>query len=396
MLERVPTRDGASLAVKRKPVAGGTPVIFLHGLAVNADLWDLPEIRGRDFRYRSLAAILHQAGYDIWLVNWRGHGAPHMHSTPPVGQDDWCLDHFILLDLPAVVEHVIEATGRRPFVIGASMGAMTLAGYAQGARRVGADEAAPIVADPELARERGELLAGAVFVEFPAALRWPAALFDENGRVNWGALLRDWARTDGDANYVFELAARWGWLHALVETAGVVPLNWLRREPAEPWWQRLPKPLAERMANVERAAVQGLLQLAGTFTGATNHRAEVVLQGRRYIVDHMKAGVLLQLARCVRRGAFVSLLGAPEHVYSEHYPHVTVPSLVIVGGRDRIANAEVTQAVFFERMASGDKTLRRYEDIAHGEFEAAPVATERVYPVITAWLADRDKRARRV
>ena len=43
-LLRVLTADGARVTVKRKPIGGGRPVIFLHGLAVNADLWDLPEV----------------------------------------------------------------------------------------------------------------------------------------------------------------------------------------------------------------------------------------------------------------------------------------------------------------------------------------------------------------
>jgi pimeloyl-ACP methyl ester carboxylesterase len=391
MLVRVTTADGARIALKRKPVRDGTPVIFLHGLAVNADLWDLPEIRGAGFHYRSLAAILHEAGYDIWLMNLRGHGGPHMLSEPPPGQDDWCVDHFIVFDLPAVVDHVLAQTGRRPFVIGNSMGAMTLAGYVQGATLAGAGDAQRVAAAPELARQRSARLAGAVFVEFPAALRWPSSLFDEGGQINWTNLLRDWHRTDADTNYPFELLARWGWLQALVEAAGVVPLDWLRADPSQPWWSRLPEPVAGRVAALERAAVQAMLQLGGTFTGATNHRAEVILQGRRYVMDHMKAGVLKQMAESVRRGAFVSGLGTPPHVYSDHYQNITVPALVVLGERDRIANAEVTRTVFFERIQSADKTCRVYEGIAHGEFEAAPVACERVYPDIKSWLAARDR-----
>ena len=385
----VHTADGAQIAVKRRPTTGGTPVIFLHGLAVNADVWDLPEVRGEGFHYRSLASILHEAGYDIWLVNLRGHGAPRMLSEPPAGQDDWCVDHFVLFDLPAVVDRVLESTDRRPFVIGSSMGSMTLAGYVQGARLDGPGSGRHVVADAELARQRGDRLAGAVFVEFPAALRWPASLYDENGRLNWKSLLRDWPRAEGGANFAFELLARWSWLHALVDSAGEVPLDWLRSEPGEPWWAGLPKPLAESLAAIEKSAVEAMLQLAGTFTGGTNYRAEVILRGRRHIVDQMKAGVLQQMSKSVRQRGFVSALGSPDHVYSDHYHLVTVPSLVIVGGRDRIANAEVTRELFHEKIRSADRAFRLYENIAHGEFEAAPIATELVYPGIKAWIAER-------
>jgi alpha-beta hydrolase superfamily lysophospholipase len=422
------TADGARVAVKHRANRGGPPVIFLHGLAVNADLWNLPEVRGTDFHYRSLASLLHAVGYDIWLVNLRGHGAPRMYSAPAPEQDDWCLDHFILYDLPAVVDHVVGETGRRPFIIGASMGAMTLAGYLEGTRLVtqpsegsshqgirvalGSPEptgecAVPdpslprsldpsisdhIIADPQLAADRQARLAGAVFVEFPAALRWPDSLYDGAGRLRWRALLRDWWRNDGDVNYPFELVARWGWLHALLRAAGQVRVNVLGHDAERgPWYKRwrLPLPLSTNIERAERLVLQAALSVAGTFTGATHHRAEVMLSGHRYVLDHMKAGVLCQLAKCVRQGAFVSALGTPDHVYSDHYELLNLPILVVQGGRDRIANAEVTRTAFFERVRSKDRQWLLYPEIAHGELEAAPIATERVYPAIVNWVTAR-------
>jgi len=422
----VPTADGARIAVKRRPRPGGVPVIFVHGLGSNADLWDLPEVRGKDYHYRSLASVLHDAGYDAWLMNLRGHGAPRMLSQPPPGQTDWCVDHFILYDLPAVVEHVADQTGQRPFVIGASMGSMTAAGYVQGAVRVrgpgssgqgsevrgqedggagrepgagsgalpmdrgakpaGADR---IVADPAVAVARQAKLRGAVFFEFPAALRWPRSAYDADGGLKWRSLLRDWRRTDENVNYPFEVLSRLGWLQAILEAAGQMPLGWLRGERTEPWYRKLPPTLADTAQRLESAAVHAMLQVAAMFNGAGNNRAEVLLNMRRLVLDHMKAGVLRQLAKCVRRGAFVSDLGDRDHVYSDHYGHVALPTLVVQGSRDRIASPDVVRTAFFDRIAAPDKRFLLFDGLGHGELEAAPVASEQVYPQVLAWLNER-------
>lgn len=389
-IEYVLTADGARIAVKRRPCAGGTPVVFLHGLAVNADLWDLPAIDGPDFRFRSLASVLLESGFDIWLVNLRGHGAPTMLSTPPAEQSDWCVDHFITLDLPAVCDHVRTAAGRSPFVIGASMGAMTLAGYVQGAVLSGPTESPRVVLDAEIARRRQAELAGAVFAEFPAALRWPRSLYDEQGNVRWSALLRDFWRSAGDANYPFEVIARLGWLEALIGGAGGVSLQWMKPDPIMPsLLNSLPGPLLDWYRRFESGAWQAGLNLAGTFTGHSNHRAEVILRGRRFVIDDMKAGVLRQMRRSVHAGAFVSGLGDPQHVYSDHYGLTTLPTLILAGERDRIAVAEVTRAAFHDRIASADKTMLTFDTLAHGELEAAPWSYEHVYPQVRDWLLAR-------
>lgn len=397
-VESILTEDGATIAVKRRPQPGGVPVIFIHGLSVNADLWDMPTIVGEGFVYRSLASVLYERGYDIWLMNLRGHGAPHMYSAPAPGQEDWCVDHFILYDLPAVVKRVCEQTGQRPFAIGASLGAMTLAGYLQGARPADAaggvpepgQEAGRIVADPVGARARQAALRGAVFVELPAALRWPRSLYDESGNPRWSALLSDFWRNDGKGNFTFELLSRWGWLETLVQAAGGVPLEALRPDPrGVPLVERLPPALADTVRRAQNSLMQFGLKLIGTFTGCSQHRAEVVIQGRRYIIDHIKAGVLRQLAQCVREGRFVSAGGGPPHVYSDYYHLIEIPTLVIAGGRDRIANAEVTREVFFDKLTAADRSFVLFEDFGHGEFAAAPAACERVYPVIVRWLEQR-------
>lgn len=381
--------------MKRRPAPGGVPVVLFHGLAVNADLWDLPSITTDRYTFRSLAELLSEAGHDVWLVNFRGYGAPHMHSTPPPGQTDWCLDHSIVYDVPAALDHVCAETGQRPFVIGCSMGAMALAAYLQGAVFLGDADARRVVAEDAIAQRRQAALAGAVFVEFPAALRWPASAYDEQGRFRWTTLLRDMWRTDGDVNYPFEILSRVGWLAAWVEAAGEVPLGWMRgrdANPADPW-AGLPTGVARGLERVGRVVRQAGLGAVTTLTGHRQHRLEI-LELRRKVVDHIKAGTLSQFAACVRAGNFMSAVGEPKHVYSEHYDRITLPVLVLLGERDRIANARVTREVFHERVRSEDRTCLVFAEMSHGEFEAAPMATELVYPRILDWIIHRDSRAR--
>ncbi|MBN2446713.1 MAG: alpha/beta fold hydrolase [Phycisphaerae bacterium] len=388
----IETADGAKVSVRRRANVGGAPVIFLHGLGTNADSWDLPAVSTDEYQFESLATILDRAGYDLWLVSFRGLGAPDAYSKPPAEQNDWSMDHYIVYDVPAVVDHVTKATGRRPFVIGNSMGAMVLSAYVQGATLVGQVGEWRIIADPDLAESRQERLAGCVFVEFPAGMRWPDSVYDANGELDWTILTYEWWRTDADMNVMFELTSRLTWLEALIVSSGSVPLDRLRPSGlGEEILNKIPTALADAWRQAELFVVQAGLKVAGALWGVPNLRAEVFLRGRMYIADQMKAGVLQQLGKCVRTRSFVSSLGSPDHVYSDHYHMTTVPSLVIVGGLDRIANPDVTRTVFYDVISSEDKTFLRYDEMGHGEFEAAPIATEQVYPAIQSWLGDRDK-----
>ncbi len=386
---RAPTADGARIALKHRP-GDGPPVILVHGIAVHSGIWDLPDMKGEGYEFRSLATVLHEAGCDVWLVNLRGAGQGDCISSSPEGQTDWCVDHFILYDLPAAVDHVVAATDRRPFLIGSSMGAMTMAGYLQGAVMTEGDEPR-IVADAELARRRQAALAGAVFVEFPAALRWPNTLYRENGRLDWAALVRDMFRVDPAYNYPFEALSRLSWLEAIIAGAGALPVEWLGAAPEALRRLNLPEGWAQRLDRGERALMRGVLRAVAKVNGGSHHEVDILLQGKRLALENIKAGVLRQMAASVRARSFVSALGESPHDYTAHYATVELPILVVSGGRDRIANADVTRDVFFDAARSDDKTLLFYETIGHGEFTAAPIAYEEVYPRIGRWMAERAK-----
>lgn len=375
------TADGALLRCRRR-AADGPPVILLHGLAANAEIWDLPELRTADFHFAPLGLFLQRSGFDVWMPSFRGHGAGPSASRPPASQSDWCVDDFLLLDLPAIVAHVCAARQSDPFVLGSSMGAMVLAGYLQGARLL-ADPHGPIVAEATLAAERHRRIRGAIFMQFPAALRWPTSYYDEAGRLRWQEFVR-WNARDQAANLPFEMLARSRWLEALIGMVGEIPLAWLRG-PLN--WPDLPQPFGPLADRVEQVIASAAAEFVKRFSGGSNHRPEIWRQGRLSALESMKAGVLRQMAQGVRARAFVSLRGDPPHVYSDHYESIVAPLLVLAGGRDRIAHPDVTRSAFFERVRSADREMLVFPEMAHGEFEAAPIACERVYPRIAAWLA---------
>lgn len=357
-------------------------------------MWDVPAIDGADFRFRGLAWTLREAGFDVWMPNFRGCGPDAAFSDPPFGQRDWFVDHFILYDAPAITDHVRRSSGSAPFLVGCSMGAMVLSAFLQGARLgLGESSSVRVIADPDLAVRRQAELSGAVFITFPAALRWPRALYDADGRLNWPQLARDWSAADFNQNFPFEAIARIGWLQALLAGVGKVPLDWLRADPSNSEKLKLPSLIVDGLRQAEKVLMHGALRVADAFTGSRNHKLEIFLYGRRHVIDAIKAGVLLQMGHCVRAKAFVSALGDTPHSYSDHYHLLSLPLLVVAGGRDRIANAETTRDVFFDCVRSGDKTFQLFDDLGHGEFSMAPIAARTVFPIIRDWIAARVRPA---
>lgn len=386
------TADGARLVLRRLGNSAGTPVILIHGLAVNADIWDMPEYVGEGFHYRSLASLLSDAGYDVWLLNLRGHGWGERLSLPAEKQADWCVDHFVIFDLPAAFELVRRVTERRPFVVASSMGSMALAAYSQGAvaRLDASGEIDRIDLNPAVAQDRQSGLTGCVFTEMPARLRWPTSLYDAEGRLRWGSLLTEPAKFDEEANYPFEALSRWNWIQSLIADRGEVSLDFLRGDPERrAWWRRLPPAVVGRIERAEQSTMLGLFKFSGVLTGASADRAAVLFNAREQVFSSMKSGVLAQMSKSVRLGSFVSLCGTPDFHYAEHYDQLAMPALVLCGAKDRIANADVTRQCFFEQLPATDKTYRLFADLAHGEMAASPTATEQVYPAILEWLEAR-------
>nr|XP_037273554.1 lipase 3-like [Rhipicephalus microplus] len=118
------TEDGYVLSLQRVLSGGGRPpgppVLLVHGLLSSAVEWVI------NYPHQSLGFLLADAGYDVWLGNYRGtpYSRGHLeYSDSESRYWDFRLDEVGLLDLPALVDYVLARTGwPQLFLVGFSQG----------------------------------------------------------------------------------------------------------------------------------------------------------------------------------------------------------------------------------------------------------------------------------
>lgn len=122
-IEEIPfaASDGTELGLCRIAAADdpGTvrpAVLLLHGLTASADMFTLPETR-------NLVDVLLDAGYEPWLLDWRGScRLPHNE-----GRERYTFDDVALYDIPEAVSCIRERNGdRQLFVVAHCIGALSL------------------------------------------------------------------------------------------------------------------------------------------------------------------------------------------------------------------------------------------------------------------------------
>lgn len=83
---------------------GAHPVLLIHGLAQGSLIY------ATDTMEKNMATAMWEAGYDVWLLDYRLSNAL-IRSIPDGG---WSMEEIARYDIPAAIEHVHVAAGRRP------------------------------------------------------------------------------------------------------------------------------------------------------------------------------------------------------------------------------------------------------------------------------------------
>ncbi|KAJ4757644.1 Lipase [Rhynchospora pubera] len=134
----VRTKDGYILQMQRIPEGrtgdknGGKkkPVLLQHGILMDGITWLLnsPE--------ESLAFILADNGFDVWIANTRGTKWSQGHvslDSSTRGYWAWSWDELVMHDLPSNVDFVHSKTGRKLHYVGHSLGTLVaLASLSEG------------------------------------------------------------------------------------------------------------------------------------------------------------------------------------------------------------------------------------------------------------------------
>lgn len=393
------TADGVKLGLKRYANPGTQPVVLVHGTAQDLDSWDIP-----GFPDQALALYLADRGYDVWSANMRGRGDPPYRSTM-VSDHDWSIDDFAVHDVPAIVDRVIEVTGRKPFYVTFSLGGMALNAYLQGAEYqwVVVDYDYDWVWDGwwwkkvetpvydwrigsslDLSRERnGERLEGAVVISTPPKMKWK---HDVN-------IFTFWLYSYWDYNLLLdEFSHSW---------ASLFTLYFMDYLPSGTLSDFLLDSLEDIpfIGDILAVFIEWLIgHGADSFATAQvwnplNMTPELCLGVLDHTLENISDEVLWQFVDGIRDHTFRERrhndAARDPYTYSDHYDLITLPYLCLAGSMDKMACDDVIENGLYGKVSSEDRTFESLFGFGHVDMISGVRAGEEVFPRIEQWIDER-------
>lgn len=348
-LHEFATADGMTLRVKRYANPEGTPVLLCHGFGGNGHSMDLPR------EGRNIAVHLAREGFDVWVSSFRGCGNGPYESEC----DGWhhSIDDLAIYDADALVNGVSEATGKRLFYIGHSMGGEVLYMYMQGA----AYEDGHVVSDPGLVRERHEKLQGGITLGSPPAFWYPPG-----------------------NPYFFAFGSKPG--RAVLR---LIMNEMLRREVTSP---KIAKPGGSK---VDFSRYPRLLMLVSRspFVISVYARKNTDKQASTSLLKYgsadTSAGMNVQMMQGMIEDEFLEHPGHAEpgkqYSYTAGMDKISLPMFFITGTYDFV-NAEAIRRFGYERVASEKKRYMNLEGYGHTDLLMGRNVTTDVFGEIVDWM----------
>lgn len=365
------TKDKVQLVFRRYKRKGAQPVLLVHGLAQNCFHWDLP------LPNRSFAKYLYKNGYDVWIANLRSHGKGNFKSETP--KKSWSVDDFAIYDVPALVNKINHATGKKPYYIGFSMGGMVAYMYLQGIYHH--PKTGRVVSNLQLALERNTKIKGLITIGSPVTMAW-----------KYRPTLDKMANPKSyyDYNYILDaLPGRKATMYSFLFMRKV-PLQSLIKVlfPSEKWgkvrskrgwmhfWgERFPFNYVWHAPNMSPKTMEALLDQS---------------------VDNINGKVLAQFTHwCIKRTFSEYNIHNNKknpYIYADHMYKIILPFYMIGGDKDKLVCDDILQEKGFTQISSPDKTFRSFSGFGHLDLCVGLNAPTKVYPSILKWLKDQSQK----
>lgn len=395
------TRDGYTLSIKRYFNEGGAPVILAHGFFQNFMVWDLPE------EGHSLGRFLADEGFDVWMMNFRAHGYGDYESEMPP-EYDYCFDDFSIYDAGAVIREVREVTGRDPFWIGHSMGGLAGLSWLQGVeyQYVKVDDhwvwkglfqgwelediyGWRVESNADSTSARSGRLKGLVTMSSPARMKWEV----EITWWNWFLYLFDFDKY-WSYNLVAESLANSITVNLVLALVDYIPseeiIRFLTLDIRDiPIIGSLLADFLEWVAGEVGSSV-----MFAQFWWKDNMTEELVIDELEMAVDAVSGKTVRQFMYSIKKHSLMEYHAKDRrrnaYRYSDHYGLVTLPTLVVTGEYDKVANDLVIRENLFDALGSEDRTLAEFPATGHGDMIVGLNSATNLYPLVLQWLRDHE------